>query len=110
MRKALSRMLRALRRRWNIIRFSRRRLDAHDAAAIRLKAKGRLLMTDLQAQKFVAALDKIDVALLAIRMEFEEQVRISAGRLAALKAAGDERRANRPKPESFQCDGLMSGA
>lgn len=43
-------------------------------------------MTDAQAQKFVAALDKIDIALLAIRMEFEEQVRISNERLAELKA------------------------
>ena len=38
-------------------------------------------MTDAQAQKFVAALDKVDIALLAIRMEFEEQVRISNERL-----------------------------
>lgn len=43
-------------------------------------------MTDAQAQKFVAALDKIDIALLAIRMEFEEQIRISNERLAALRS------------------------
>ena len=67
-------------------------------------------MTDAQAQKFVAALDKIDAALFAIRHEFEEQVRISAERLAALKAAGDQRRAHHPKPESFQHDGLVTGA
>lgn len=43
-------------------------------------------MTDAQAQKFVAALDKIDIALLAIRMEFEEQIRISNERLAVLRS------------------------
>ena len=67
-------------------------------------------MTDAQAQKFVAALDKIDVALMAIRMEFEEQVRISNERLAKLKEAGDQRRGNHLKPESFQHDGLMTKA
>lgn len=61
-------------------------------------------MTDAQAQKFIAALDKIDIALLAIRMEFEEQIRISNERLAALRsrdatvtvAAAYERREARP--------------
>ena len=67
-------------------------------------------MTEAQAQKFVAALDKIDIALLAIRMEFEEQVRISNERLAALKAAGDERRGNHRKAASFQHDGLVTSA
>ena len=64
-------------------------------------------MTDAQAQKFVAALDKIDVALMAIRMEFEEQVRISNERLAKLRAGKepprrrlhqDNRTRSRPDP------------
>ena len=67
-------------------------------------------MTNAQAQKFVAVLDKIDVALMAIRMEFEEQVRISDERLPKLKAAGDQRRGNHLKPESFQQGGLMTKA
>lgn len=67
-------------------------------------------MTEAQTQKFIAALDKVDSALTAIRHEFEEQVRISAERLAALKAAGDVRRAHHPKPESFQRDGLVISA
>ena len=43
-------------------------------------------MTDAQSAKFIAALNKVDVALFAIRMEFEELARQSAERLAALKA------------------------
>ena len=49
-------------------------------------------MTDIQAQKFVAALDKIDIALLAIRMEFEDLARQSAERLAELRAKEQQRR------------------
>ncbi len=45
-------------------------------------------MTDAQAAKFVAALDKVDSALTAIRHEFEDLARQSAERLAALKAGG----------------------
>ena len=43
-------------------------------------------MTDAQSAKFIAALDKVDVALFAIRMEFETLARESAERLAALNA------------------------
>lgn len=43
------------------------------------------VMSDSDAARFVAALDKVDVALLAIRMEFEELARQSAERLAAIK-------------------------
>ncbi len=43
-------------------------------------------MTDAQSVKFIAALDKVDAALTAIRHEFEELARQSAERLAALNA------------------------
>ena len=44
------------------------------------------MMTDAQSAKFIAALDKVDCALTAIRHEFEDLARESAERLAALKA------------------------
>ncbi len=43
-------------------------------------------MTDAQSAKFIAALDKVDTALTAIRHEFEDLARQSAERLAALNA------------------------
>ena len=57
-------------------------------------------MTEAQAQKFVAALDKIDVALMTIRMEFEEQVRISNERLAELRAREQQRTEHRPRMQA----------
>lgn len=57
-------------------------------------------MTDAQAQKFVAALDKIDIALLAIRMEFEEQVRISNERLAEIRARERRQTDHRPRTQA----------
>ena len=57
-------------------------------------------MTDAQAHKFVAALDKIDIALLAIRMEFEEQVRISNERLAEIRAREQQQTEHRPRMQA----------
>ena len=43
-------------------------------------------MTDAQAARFVAIPDDIDIALLAVRHEFEALAKESADRLAAFKA------------------------
>ena len=53
-------------------------------------------MTEAQTQAFVAALDKVDMALFAIRMEFEELAQESAARLAAIKAKEQQHRERQP--------------
>lgn len=50
-----------------------------------------LAMTEADTRRFVAALDKVDAALTAIRHEFEELARQSAERLAEIRDLEQQR-------------------